>query len=49
MINNKTEKTKNFFRQEYSKFWIGLAFTELLGITMAILSGVWLGVYRGGI
>ncbi len=48
MSNTKTESNFNFLRKEYPKFWICLALAELIGIVMAVLSGVWFGVYRGG-
>ena len=34
--------------KECPSFWIALALTELVGVTMAVLVGVWMGVYQGG-
>ena len=37
-----------FKGKEYPSFWITLAFAEIVGVSMAVLVGVWMGVYLGG-
>ena len=34
--------------KEHPIFWIILLLGEISGVTMAILCGIWMGVYRGG-
>ena len=48
MSSTTERQSSHISLKENPVFWIVLLVAEIAGVVMAILCGIWMGVYRGG-